>query len=105
MVTPEPIDVTNLTQYNYNPDLGIYVRSDIPNKTIQMDSPSSKYSFNLRSKILKKPSIVRKAEPTVINDLDFTKIEDVYANKNNIYRYKQLYPKATDVKFGEELSP
>ena len=76
-----------------------------PNKTIQMDSPSSKYSFDLRSKNLKKPSIVRKAEPTVINDLDFTKIEDVYANKNNIHRYKQLYPKATDVKFGEELSP
>lgn len=105
MVTPEPIDVTKLTQYNYNPDLGVYVRSDIPNKTIQMDSPSSKYSFNLRSKNLKKPSIVRKAEPTVINDLDFTKIEDVYANKNNIHRYKQLYPNAIDVKFGAELSP
>lgn len=80
----------------------------IPNKTIRVDeinNPVNKYSFNLRSKNLKKPSIVRKAEPTVINDLDFTKIKDVYANKNNIYRYKQLYPKATDVKFGEELSP
>lgn len=37
MVTPEPIDITNLTQYNYNPDLGIYVRSDIPNKTIRIE--------------------------------------------------------------------
>ena len=44
MVTAEPIDISNLTQYNYDPFLG-YVRSDVSTHNIDLSrvSPQTKY--------------------------------------------------------------
>lgn len=49
MVTPEPTDVTNLTQFNYDSNLGTYVRSDIPTHNrfrlgeVEIDDPFNNY--------------------------------------------------------------
>ena len=49
MVTPEPTDVTNLTQYNYDSNLRTYVRSDIPTHTVQIEDIQGPRSLILES--------------------------------------------------------
>ena len=62
MVTSEPIDISNLTQYNYDPNLGIYVRSDIQTHNLSLsqlnpqNTPFTEYDLPLLTLIRKQQS-------------------------------------------------
>ena len=62
MVTAEPIDISNLTQYNYDPNLGIYVRSDVQTHNLSLSQPNPQNTPKTNYSLYERPSKLTSAE-------------------------------------------
>lgn len=62
MVTAEPIDISNLTQYNYDPNLGIYVRSDVQTHNLSLSQLNPQNTPKTNYSLYERPSKLTSAE-------------------------------------------